>query len=292
MPNETTRASAIDSEYPKFFDSMIEPEMRPLNVMGPFMKFRGPEHSNVYRFTFLGATQGSAYGPGAATTKNEGSAMNNTQLVTSGADVTAGTIGMQATITDEHTETSLYSTYGTYGPELIRSLAQKWETDAAALLAGGSNTVGTTNVALTLATFLSASIGLAGRDAVGQQVSVLHTINVGHLKQDMASSAAAVHGNPNIQIGNVDASNLTGYQGTWYGVPVYQTTLVPTANGTTDRQGATFIVGQAFGHYQIRPPKSETMRELGVGTGIAVTQRYGVGELRDTWITTITARNS
>lgn len=292
MANETTRASAVDSEFPKWFDSMIEPEVRPLNVMGPFFKFRGPEHANIYRFTYLGATQGTAYGPGAATAKNEGAAMNNTQLVTSGVDVTAGTIGMQATITDEHTETSLYSTYGTYGPELIRSLAQKWQTDATALLSGFANTSGTTNVALTLNTHLAASIALAGRDASGQQVAVYHTINVGHLKQDLASSAAAVGGNPNIQIGNVDAQNLTGYQGTWYGIPVYQTTLVPTANGTTDRQGAVFIVGQALGHYQIRPPKTETMRELGVGLGIAVTQRYGVGELRDTFGQTVTARNS
>lgn len=292
IPNETTQASAVDAQFPKWFDSMIEPEMRPLNVMKPFFKFRSKEIAPTYRFTFLGATQGSAYGPGAATAKTEGAAMNNTQLVTSGVDVTAGTIGMQATITDEHDETSLYSTYGTYGPELLRSLAQKWETDATALLANFSNTSGTTNVALTLNTFLAASIALAGRDAQGQQVAVFHTINIGHLKQDMASSAAAVHGNPNIQIGNVDAQNLTGYQGTWYGIPAYQTTLVPVTNGTTDRAGAIFIVGQALGHYQIRPPKSERMRELGVGDAIAVTQRYGVGGLRDTWGQTVVARNS
>lgn len=254
---------------------MITEELRPLNVMRPFMKQRGRESSNVYRFTYLGD-------PGVAATKAEGAAMTNTQLTTTGADVTAGTIGMQATITDEHDAVSLYSTYGTYGPQLIRSLAEKFETDATALLASFSNTTGTSGADLTLLQLLQASIALTGRDVSGQQVFVGHTRQIGDLKEDLVTTAASVYANSSVKIGSSDASDLGGYQGTFHGIPCYMTTLVPTANGGADRAGALFIADDALGLYEIWGPRSETQRELGVGTGIAVTQRYGVGEIRDT----------
>lgn len=274
MANETTTASAGDSQFPKWFDARIAEERRPLNVMRPFFKYRGPEHAPTYRFTFLGD-------PGVAATKAEGSAMTNTQLSTSGADVTVGTIGMQATITDEHDESALYSTFGTYGPQLMRSLAEKFETDATALLGGFSNTSGTSGADLTLQVVMEAGIALAGRDVTGMGVLVLHTRQVGDLKIDASTSTAAVYANPGMTVDNIAVDSLGGYQGVFAGFPTFQTSLVPTANGGADRAGALFIVDDALGLYEIRPPKSETQRELGVGLGVAVTQRFGVGEIRD-----------
>lgn len=279
MASETTTTSAVDSLFAKWFDSRITEEIRPQNVSRPFLKFRGKESSNVYRFTYLGD-------PGAASSKAEGSAMNNTQLTTSGVDVTAGTIGMQATITDENDAVSLYSTYGTYGPQLMRSLAEKFETDVMGLVDGFSNTTGTTTVDLYLSDFLEASIALAGRDATGSPVAILHTRQVGDLRKDLATSTASVNSNPGM-VGNVRADNFAGYQDTWYGVPVYQTTLVNTMNAAADRGGAIFIANDALGLYEIWGPRSEVQRELGVGTAVAVTQRYGVGELRDDFGQTI-----
>lgn len=275
MANETTSTSAVDSQFPKWFDAMIAQELRPLNVMRPLFKYRGKEHAPVHRFTYLGD-------PGVAAAKSEGSAMANTQLSTSGADVTVGTIGMQATITDEHDELSLYSTFGTYGPQLMRSLAEKFETDATALLASFSNTTGSTTTDLTMLKVLQASIALSGRDVVGQQVMVLHTRGVGDLKEDASTNNASIYANSSVKIGDVDASNLGGYQGLFHNIPTFMSTLVPTANAAADRVGGVFIAGDALGLYEVRPPSSEQARELGVGMGVAVTQRYGVGEIRDT----------
>jgi len=207
--------------------------------------------------------------------------MSNTSLSTTGADVTAGTIGMMATITQEHTATSLYPTLATYGSQLVRSLHEKFETDATALLDDLANVSGASGADLAASVIIEAATALSGRDAKGPLVGVLHTIQIGDLKQDLATSTAAINASDSAMVGNVDGSNLTGFQGSWYGIPLFQTSLV--VSDGTDREGAIFTADDTFGMYEIWGPRSEYDRDISLpGDEIACTWRYGVGEIRDT----------
>lgn len=274
MAGETTSTSAVDAHFTKWFDSQIAQEIRPLNIPVELCKRRGKEMSNVFRFTFLGD-------PGVATAKAEGSAMANTSLTTSGQDVTVGTVGQMATVTKEHAEISLYNAYSTYGAQLIRSVAEKVSTDFAAVLDDSTNTTGSSGVDLVLSDVLEASTALRGRDATGQLAGVLHTRQIGDLQNDLGSSTASANTNAPM-IGDLDASNLGEYAGTWYRIPFWQSSLINTADAGANRHGAIFVVDDAFGYYEIWGAQSDTDKDIALpGTEIAVTARYAFGKIRD-----------
>lgn len=276
MANEDTTATSDDLFDATRVGTRIIDEIRPYNVSRPFFRFQGVLPTNVFKFTLNDD-------PGPASAKAEGVSMNNTAMGTSAQSATAATVGMQATVTDELKAIALIDAVGNDREKLVRSVGEKYETDFTALVDDFSNTTGTSGVDCSGLNLLQARAALLGRDATGPLVGVLHTVQTQDIAQDMITSSAAYWGNTQAMIGGLDATKLAGYAGAPFGIPLFHTTLVPTANAAADRAGGLFIADVALGLYEIWGTRVEFMRELGVGDQIAVTARYGVVEVRDTW---------
>src|SRR5881397_3952250 len=127
---------------------MILDEERPLNVCRPFFYTVGPRNSSAVDFP----TQDD---PGAAAASyTEGSGLSNTLLNTSKVTATAVSTGMMASVTDELVENSIIDAYPHFGGVLARSVAERFETDATALLDDFATTANTATVPLTYSTLL------------------------------------------------------------------------------------------------------------------------------------------
>lgn len=270
MANETLRSGFNDVEFAAWVSSQILDENRPYNVTRPFFRYEGRQASNIYDFP-IQADPGLGGNSGVYT---EGTGLSNTALTTDKASATAGTFGVMATVTDEVNETSLISVSAQAASVLGRSVMEKFETDATALLDDFANTTGTAGVATTMATLLEAINQLEQRDQMGSPVGILDPVQVGNVRQDAATSGAAILGT-GVANGTLNAT-LSGFAFDFGGVNWYQTSLV------TSTGGAVFLSGVALGLYEVRPLRVETQRDASLpGTEVVVTTRYGMVEIRD-----------
>lgn len=273
MASETTTTALGDSTLTAWVTSAVLDEARPYNVSRPLLRYAGAQKSNAYNFPVWGDA-------GVAAAYTEGTDLGNTIMSDTAPSAAAGIFGQAATVTDEAEETTVYSAVAQTAATLGRATAEKFETDACALyddFTASSNTSNTAGVPLTYITCLGAVNGLEQRDMVGTPVFVLDPAQVGQVRQDVGSSGAALFGNPAMPVNGVEAATLSGYAGfAISGAPVYQTSLV-TATG-----GACFLAGVAIGHYEIRAPRSESIRVPALpGITLVNTTRYGLVEIRD-----------
>lgn len=270
MASETTMTSQADSLFGSWVSSKILDENRPYSFERSHFRIAGPEKSNAYDFP-VQADPGAA---GASYT--EGTGLSNTELTSTDETATATAKGMMATVTDELSEVSLWDTYSHFGGVLGRSVTERFDTDATALLDDFANTTGTAGVATSYATLLEAVNQLEQRDQVGSVVIWLDPSQVGQVRQDIGTSGAAIFGNPGMSTGSQNATLAARTEITAGRAPVYQTSLV-TATG-----GAAFLAGLALGLYVIRPMRTELQRDASLpGTEIVTTERYGMVEIRD-----------
>jgi hypothetical protein len=189
---------------------------------------------------------------------------------------------------------------------LSGGLLEKYETDACALLAGFTNTVGSTGQALTVAQMASA-INILRKNAKvftqrRQPVYVLYPEQVYDLQIEALSKTgglAPALARENIVglLGDRPGDNLMAAQvGSFMGVPVFSHNLVPAANTNADSAGALFLAGEggALGSCSLWEPSIETQRNAINGmkaTAIHAAMAYGVGELRDAFgVSVITDR--
>ena len=268
MANEVTTTILGDSNFAAWVSSQILDETRPYHVMRPFFRYAGPEKSNSYQFPIQDK-------PTVAAAYTEGTGLSNAAFTDSKATAVAGPVGQQATVTDEAQETTVYDAFGQISNVLMRSVGEKWETDATALTAAFATTSNTAGVPLTYVTALAAVNALEARDMTGSPVMVLDPLQVGQIRQDIGSSGAAVFGNPSVEVNGILASTFSGYAGFSVArAPVYQSSAV---NATA---GGVFIADQALGLYEVRAPRTETIRVPGLpGLQIDVTTRYGMIEI-------------
>lgn len=267
MANETTTTTQADSLFASWVSSQILEEARPYNVMRDFFRYAGPEKANAYDFPII-------TDPGAAgASYTEGTGLSNSAISSTDETATATAKGMMATVTDELDEISLFDSYSVFGGVLVRSVLERFETDATALIDDFSNTTGTAGVPTTWATLLEALNQLEQRDQTGEAVFVLDPVQVGDVRNDVGTSGASIHNSRE----ETQGATLGGYAGFMVGkAPVYQTSLV------TSTGGAVFLKGVALGLYEIRPVRTELERDASLpGTEIVVTQRYGSVEIRD-----------
>lgn len=283
MANETTTGSQDDLFDATRVGTRILQELRPFMVSRQFFRYQGKiQGGAAFKFTLQDD-------PGAATAKAEGVTMQNTQLTTSAQTATPGTVGMQVSVTDELQAISLIDARSHDRDVVVRSVGEKYENDFTALMDDFSNTVGVSGSDATAQNILDMRSGLLQREIPGQYVIVGHPVQTEDVASDIITSAAAYWGNTNAMIGGVDVTKMEGYAGAPFGIPMFRTTAVVTANGGADRAGAMFAVDHALGLYEIWATRVEFDREIATADIIAVTARYGVVEVRDTagvsWIT-------
>lgn len=211
----------------------------------------------------------------------EGTELGNTALTSTSVTLTASEIGIMATITDVLEVSDIPAAHGARLKQLGRAIGDKLDVDICALFSGFTSAVGSTTVNITLANLLDAIYTLEVADAagLGSLVAVLHPRQTADLRTELEADAASIYTSKS------DSSitkAMAGYFGNWFGIDIFQSTNVPTANAAADRAGGLFVRDYALGLVQKWSAKVETMRWAPIrGYVLVATAMYGVGEIED-----------
>ena len=191
--------------------------------------------------------------------------------------MTASEVGLATTVSDVLIEVSLLDALPYCSSVIARSVAEKWETDVAALMDDFSN-VTTAGSTLTPADLLKAVSALEQRDIPGPYVAYLHPKQTGELRAELVATTAIFDAT---QASGISGPNTSGVFGTLYGVPIFQTSLVVSTSGL--RGGAVFARGQALGAYELWAPRVEVQRFATLrGFKVVGSACYGLIEVSDT----------
>ena len=213
----------------------------------------------------------------------EGTEVANTALTTTKVTGTAAEVGIMATITDVLEVSDIAAAHGARLKQLGRSIADKVDTDITALFASFSNTVGTTTVDLTLANILSAIYTLEAANAPKPYVGCFHPVQISDMRTALETNANSPFQSQGIQAGTNELGPAgNGYAGSWFGIPLYFSTNVPTANAAADRAGGIFSVNYALGMVEKWASKLVPMYWPPIrGWVLVATANYGVFEIED-----------
>lgn len=212
---------------------------------------------------------------------SEGIELTNTALTSTSVTITASEIGIMATITDVLEVSDIPAAHGARLKQLGRALGDKLDIDICALFSGFSTGVGTTTVDIALTDLLDAIYNLEVNDAagLGSLVGVLHPRQTADIRTELEADTAAIYTNKSP---DGISKSMAGYFGSWFGIDIFQSTNVPTANAAADRAGGIFVKDYALGMAQKWGAKTEVMRWAPIrGFVIVATAMYGVGEVED-----------
>ena len=274
----TTLTTVIPDE---FIVSKVLQEARPFNVAAPLIQnFIMAEGTGLtWRQSRLPATTAASLAAGSDITAGA--------RTTAELSITVAEVGLSTELQDIASEAAkvagdLLTWAGSQG----RAIAQKITGDICTLFASlnGSTAVGTSGTGITVANFVEAIYTLDNANAPGQKNCVLHPRQVADLFNAISSSTGTPFSNLGelIREGKLVAGTPSaGFAGALFGVPVYSTTEVPTANSAADRAGGMFVP-DAMAFVQLRPIRVEYDRDASKrSTEVVVTAAYGVGETQD-----------
>ncbi len=168
-----------------------------------------------------------------------------------------------------------------------RAIAQKVTADLCSLFLdlNGGSVVGTSGVNITVADFVEAMYTLDSANAPGQRRCVLHPRQVADLFGALTGSGAIYQNLPELIRRGVlpDGQPAAGFVGQLFGVPIYQTTEIDTANSGADVCGAMFA-REAMAFVQLRPITAEYDYDASKrAREIVVTAAYGVCEVSNAY---------
>lgn len=211
----------------------------------------------------------------------EGVELANTPLTSDSVTLTASEIGIMATITDVLELSDIPAAHAARLRQLGRAMGDKLDVDICALFAGFSVAVGTTGINISLANLLDTiyQIEVADAGGLGSLVGVLHPRQTADLRTELEADAASIYTNTSP---NSLSKAMAGYFGSWFGIDIFQSTNVPTANAGADRAGGVFVRNYALGLAQKWAAKVEPMRWPPIrGWVLVASAMYGVGEIED-----------
>ena len=268
-----TGKAALDvSVFAAIVQAEMVPELRPAMTSREFLRFATGGASTVASFP-LWTDPGSAAAPTDDLSEIASTALADTQVA-----ATAAEVGFRVDVTDLIRETHVTDLYSEVAGIVGRSVAEKWETDVAALMDDFSN-VTTAASTLTPVDLLSAISALEQRDIPGPYVGYLDPKQTGELRAEIATTSASYAVGRDGDL--VSPFGDSGMFGTYMGLPIWQTSLVATTSSLVG--GAVFASGQALGCYEIWGPRIETQRDASYRSLEFVgTQCYGLVEISDT----------
>ncbi len=280
-----TLTSVIPDEY---ISAKLLLEARPFNVAAPLVQ-------NVIMPSGSGKVWRQSQIPaGTAASVAEASDITAAARTTTEKTLTIGEVGLSTEITDIAMEIAkvggdLLTWAGMQG----RAMGQKLTGDVCALFGAlnGSSPVGSSGTGITVANFIEAIYTLDNNNAPGQKNAVLHPRQVA----DLFNAISAATGTPFTSLTELvrqgrlpEGTPAAGFQGMLFGVPVYSTTEVPTANSAADRAGGMFV-RDAMAYVSLRAVRTRYERnESKRSTEIVVTAAYAVGETVDAYGVAIT----
>jgi hypothetical protein len=176
----------------------------------------------------------------------DGSAVSNTQITTGSATITIARQALRRSISDLANLTNNVAGGMGVGIEgLAEDMAfayrKRATTMITALSSGFSTSVGSSGVNLSVSTFYDAIFALQLTANDGQFVAVLHPQQINDLISSLRSETGPGQYLQTTQ--DQVTAKSRGYRGDLFGVSVYGSTTVPTANAGADYLGAMFAPG-------------------------------------------------
>lgn len=269
-----TGATALaDTIFAEIVQSRVLDELRPANTSRDFIWFAVKGPSQVASFGTWGD-------PGAASAITDDlSEISSTAMSDTQASATAAGVGFRIDVTDFVREINVADVYAVASRQVTAALAEKWETDLAALMDDFSN-VTTAAATLTPLDHLAAISALEQRDVPGPYVAYYHPKQTGELRTEIATTTAQYESGGR-NAGLVSPFTNSGMFGTYMGVPIFQTSLVVTTAGLIG--GAVFASNQAIGAYEVLPMRLETQRDASLqALEFVGSHWYGLVETADT----------
>lgn len=275
MANEVTTTSVTETIYTTIITDRILRELRPLNVCRPFFRMGEAGASTSYDFTKL-----DDLAPTNVETPAEAADLTNRDVTTDKVRATATVKAIMSSITDLAQKVSILDVLPEVQGILARTMAEKFETDLAANLANFSN-VTDAGVSMTVAKFLEAIAALEQRDVTQSLVSVVHPKQQGQIRSDIQAQTTQYWGRDGSP--SLAEYHPNGLVGSLFGVPIYQTSVVPTSDAGANRAGAIFVPGEALGLLELWTVRTEMERDASkLLTEVVLSNAYGTVEIDDT----------
>jgi N4-gp56 family major capsid protein len=224
----------------------------------------------------------------SAAAVTEGDEVSNTAVSTNGVTLTVSTVAIRTMITDLVRASSASNVVADMGRLFGEAIAKKMDQDLLALFSGFSVGVGGASTAFSAAILAQAVAKLRANAVPGDALACVVNPYVAY---DLKSALTNTFANPNAGIIQNEAMQ-TGYVGTLFGVPVFESSNIADTGTAGDYVGAVFH-RDALGLAMIGDISIETQRRASfVGDDIVASAHYGVGELYDGYGCKITADSS
>jgi hypothetical protein len=280
----TTTATATELIYAKILTDMLIDNMYGVAVMDQLVRQESlvGKPSNTFSFPVWPALTAASI---AETADLASSAVDTTNVdiaVTEAASI-------RVDVTDLLIESAILTDGMRFAEQGGKAVADKRDTDLAALCGSFATVVGTTTVVLSEANVLKAITTLHGLDAPQPYVLALHPFAIGDFRKALATTTAVVQTSRT----DGDLAPGVGYEFSYFGVDVYGSTNIPTANAAADVKGAIFSRGQALARVDKRPIRVEPQRDASLrATEYNITSVYGQGILVQNWGVAVLSKNA
>jgi len=238
-----------------------------------------------------------SWGANAMASVAENASVSNTALTSTNANVTIARQALRRQISDLAQLTSagiaLDVTLDNIAADMVLAYNKRVTTMIAALSSGFSSSVGSTTVDLTVANFYAAIFGLQLNSADGMFTAILHPQQI----NDLISSLRSETGPGQYLATSQDQVQAKGpgFRGNLFGVDIFASANVPTANAGADYLGmmiapgaigvATATAAPIMGSTTMLPQSPivvELERDASSGSTIVVGSAFvGVAELDD-----------
>jgi N4-gp56 family major capsid protein len=225
----------------------------------------------------------------SAAALTEGNEASNTAVSTDGATLTVSTVAVRTLITDLIRASAASNVVADMGRLFGEAIAKKMDQDLLALFSGFTGlTAGGVAAPLSAAVIAEAVAKLRANAVPGDALAcVVHP----YVAYDLKSSLTNTWANPNAGIIQNEAM-ASGYVGTLFGVPVFESSNIADTGTAGDYVGAVFH-RDALGLAMIGDIMIETQRRASfVGDDIVASAHFGVGELYDGYGVAITSDSS
>jgi N4-gp56 family major capsid protein len=223
-----------------------------------------------------------------AASVTEGDEVSNTEVSTNGVTLTVSTVAIRTIITDLVRASSASNVVADMGRLFGEAIAKKMDQDLLGLFSGFATGVGSASTAMSAALLAQAVARLRANAVPSDQLACVVNPFVAY---DLKSALTNTFANPNAGIIQNEAM-ATGYVGTLFGVPVFESSNIANTGTAGDYVGAVFH-RDALGLAMIGDITIETQRSARhIGDDIVASAHYGVGELYDLYGCKITADSS
>jgi N4-gp56 family major capsid protein len=213
---------------------------------------------------------------------SDGSDLSNVSFATTKKEITASEVGVMVTLTDLLEEASSDDTAAAVGRQLGAAMAEKVDTDIAALFSGFSNVINKSSASVTVDDLFKAAATLKANkaDQNGGYVAVLHPYQAYDLK--LALTNAGYQASASAAVSDVGNRALeSGFIGRVAGIDIFESTVINGADSVGSYFGAV-MTQDALGYMLKRDMRIETQRDASLrATEIVGSMAYGVTELFD-----------